>query len=240
MSLLALRSLRLNYLKLGSRSYISVRLSSDIATQPPKGFKFGLRRPISEEPKIKGRKSFGKYFFLLLPAATCALGIWQLKRLPWKQDLIQKVKSRMTMPPAVIDSVENLRLAIESPEWEYRRVRLRGRFEHSREIQLMMRTYVEAEDEYANVHERFLAGPLGKGGALVVTPFLLSDPPYCTVLVNRGWVVAKHASPQTRPPPVPPADEEVLISIYSPPTLITRLIFFDEFAFHRNYYYILL
>ena len=214
MSLLALRSLRLNYLNLGSRSFISVRLSSDISPRPPKGFKFGLRRPKSEEPKIKGRKSYGKYFFLLLPAATFALGIWQLKRLPWKQELILKVKSRMTMPPAAIDSVESLRLAIESPEWEYRRVRLRGRFEHSREIQLMMRTYVEAEDEYANLHERFLAGPLGKGGALVVTPFRLSDPPYCTVLVNRGWVVAKHANPQTRPAPVPPADEEVLLLVF--------------------------
>lgn len=201
---------QLNMFKSVCRPFISIRLSSAVSPQPPKGFKFGLRRPKTEEPKTKKRKSLGKYFFLALPAATFALGIWQLKRLQWKQDLIQRVKSRMTMAPVIISCVDDLKLAIESPEWEYRRVRLRGRFEHSREIQLTMRTYVEAEDEYANLHERFLAGPLGKGGALIVTPFRLSDPPHCCVLVNRGWVTSKHASPESRPPPVPSSNEEVL------------------------------
>jgi surfeit locus 1 family protein len=96
-------------------------------------------------------------------ALLTSLGVWQLQRLAWKRDLIERVDQRVAAPavPAPPSS------AFDPLADEYKRVALRGRFLNDRE------TLVQA------------ATKLG-GGFWVMTP--LRTESGFTVLVNRGFV----------------------------------------------------
>lgn len=95
-------------------------------------------------------------------AVLMALGLWQVQRLAWKQDLLARIDTRMTMDAADLPD------HIDDPTaWEYRRVTLRGRYDAA-QFFLQPRT----QD--------------GKTGYHLVMPFVLAKGK--TVFVNRGWV----------------------------------------------------
>jgi surfeit locus 1 family protein len=119
-------------------------------------------------------------FALAALAVLIGLGVWQLKRLQWKNALIAQVAARMSAPAA--------RLPSES-EWknigagdEYRRVTAVGTFRHDREALLYT---VEPE-------ERRPGGP----GYLVLTPLVLADG--SAVIVTRGFVPLDRKDAATR------------------------------------------
>lgn len=100
------------------------------------------------------------------------LGIWQVQRLEWKSALLETIDRRMAATPVTLPS------RIDSPEdWRYRPVRLRGEFDHDREV------YV-------------FSGRQG-GGWMVYTPLMRADGP--PVLVNRGLVPDDKRAPDARP-----------------------------------------
>ncbi|MCB4771342.1 SURF1 family protein [Ancylobacter sp. Lp-2] len=101
-----------------------------------------------------------------------ALGVWQVKRLSWKLDLIERVEARLNAAPVAAPAPEAF-----SPADEYRRVRLDGHFLNDRE------TLVQAVTE------------LG-GGFWVLTP--LATDAGLTVLVNRGFVPPERRDPASR------------------------------------------
>jgi surfeit locus 1 family protein len=115
---------------------------------------------------------------LLGAAGFGALGVWQLERLAWKTALIAAVESRTNAPP-VDPSMDETWERFDAERDEYRRVTLRGRFEHEAE------TLVQAVTAYG-------------GGFWVMTPLLLEDGR--SVLVNRGFVPPDFRAPETRPP----------------------------------------
>jgi len=93
----------------------------------------------------------------------CLLGNWQVERLNWKLDLIQKLETRYDLPPVELPS------ALQEPDdWVYRHVTVSGRFLHMREMPL------------------YNVGPTGKPGYDLFTPLLTRHNKY--VIVNRGWV----------------------------------------------------
>tara|TARA_R100000005_G_scaffold96585_1_gene84839 strand:+ start:26948 stop:27673 length:726 start_codon:yes stop_codon:yes gene_type:complete len=104
-----------------------------------------------------------------------ALTVWQINRYDWKTDLVATINSQLaeapvTLPPGNIDP----------KEWQYRRVRLTGEFEHDKEIHL------------------FAHADKGRAGFQIITPFrrtVEGD----LVLVNRGWVPEANKEPATRP-----------------------------------------
>nr|WP_246548675.1 SURF1 family protein [Ancylobacter oerskovii] len=98
------------------------------------------------------------------------LGAWQVQRLFWKLDLIERVEARIHADPAEAP-------ATASAADEYRRVRLAGHFLNDRE------TLVQAVTE------------LG-GGFWVLTPLVRDDG--TTVLVNRGFVPPDRRDPASR------------------------------------------
>ena len=106
--------------------------------------------------------------------ALLALGTWQVDRLHWKQDLIEKLQERGTaapMPlPAWIDDLQ---------AWEYRRVTVHGTYLHDHEFYLVNRS----------LH--------GKPGLNIVTLLKRSDGGG-HVLVNRGWVPFDLREPAAR------------------------------------------
>jgi len=105
---------------------------------------------------------------LVAVAALTALGVWQLHRLAWKQDLIAAVDARIHADPVEAAGPESWG-AINAAHDAYRRVRAEGRFLDDRA------TLVQA------------ATGLGSG-YWVMTPFETGNG--FTILVNRGFIPA--------------------------------------------------
>ena len=100
------------------------------------------------------------------------LGVWQIERRAWKTDLIETRRTRIASPAVALPQTPDL------SKTEYRRVRLRGRFLHDREMYLSGRSW------------------RARLGYHIITPMALSTGG--TVLVNRGWVPLKRKDPTTR------------------------------------------
>jgi len=109
-------------------------------------------------------------------ALLMSLGIWQLHRLAWKQQLIQRVAERINAPPVAAPGPAEW-ASVNAQEHEYLRVRLQGRYRNDRE------TLVQAVTK------------LG-AGFWVMTPFKV-DEGY-TALINRGFISPSHRSAATR------------------------------------------
>tara|TARA_A100000171_G_C2134293_1_gene148971 strand:+ start:1575 stop:2360 length:786 start_codon:yes stop_codon:yes gene_type:complete len=108
---------------------------------------------------------FGVAFFT-------GLGSWQLKRLSWKENLIQTVETRLQGPRLPLE--EFLEKYTSFTTHEYEKLTLEGQYLHDQETYLLGRT---------------------NGGQVVyhvVTPFLLESG--TVILVDRGWIPAKVSS----------------------------------------------
>ena len=103
------------------------------------------------------------------------LGTWQLHRLEWKRDLIDKLQTR-----SVAAAVALPRATDDLANFEFQRVGARGRYRHDKEMYLVSRSL------------------RGNPGFHVLTPFVLEGGAG-TVLVNRGWIPFEKRAPETRP-----------------------------------------
>jgi surfeit locus 1 family protein len=99
--------------------------------------------------------------------------VWQVERRAWKHDLIARVEARVTALPAPLPSKWS---NLAPNDYEYRRVRVTGRFRHDRE------TFVQALTERG-------------AGFWVLTPLITRAG---TLLVNRGFVPPQRRRPETR------------------------------------------
>lgn len=137
----------------------------------------------------KGEDSFLKWFLLLIPVTTFGLGSWQVKRRQWKMALIDDLM-RLT-------NAEPIPLPLDPHELnslEYRRVRVRGTYDHSQELYILPRSPVDPEKE---AREAGTLSSSGETGANVITPFHCTDLGI-TILVNRGYVPRQKIRPETR------------------------------------------
>jgi surfeit locus 1 family protein len=115
-------------------------------------------------------------FALVTVALLAGLGVWQVQRLAWKTDLIRRVDARLIAAPAAAPGpAEWPRLSGDADA--YRRVRVAGVFDHSRE------TLVMAVTEAGS-------------GFWVMTP--MRTPFGYAVLVNRGFVPERLAARKDR------------------------------------------
>lgn len=112
----------------------------------------------------------------LLALGFLALGVWQVERLSWKLDLIERVDARIHAAPVAAPGTEG-QPPFDPSNDEYRHVGLRGVFRHADEALVQAVT-----DE----------GP----GFWVVTPLSLSSGG--TVLINRGFVPGNRRTPESR------------------------------------------
>ncbi|XP_075762063.1 surfeit locus protein 1 [Pelodiscus sinensis] len=130
-----------------------------------------------------------KWGLLLIPITTFCLGTWQVQRRKWKLKLIADLETRVASEPTPlpIDPVE-------LKELEYRSVKVRGYFDHSKELYILPRSLVNPERE-AREAGSLTSNP--ESGANVITPFYCTDLGI-TILVNRGFVPKKRVKPETR------------------------------------------
>lgn len=106
-------------------------------------------------------------------ALLLGLGIWQMERLAWKENLLAEIAAATSAP------VLNLNSDALPPQVTFRTAQVSGRFDHTHEFQLLSRT-----------HD-------GQVGRDLVTPLLLPDGRM--LLIARGWVPEDKADPSTRP-----------------------------------------
>ncbi|XP_050432178.1 surfeit locus protein 1 [Adelges cooleyi] len=131
------------------------------------------------------------WILLVVPISALGLGTWQVGRKKWKEELMNELKTKTTLP--AIDFPENLE---DIKNLEYQRVKVRGEFNHSKELYLGPRSCLS--DGGSNSGNGLFSGSgYTQSGYYIVTPFKLSDKPL-TILVNRGWVSMQNKSPASR------------------------------------------
>ena len=110
----------------------------------------------------------------LLFVLLCGLGTWQLERLQWKLGLIAQVNAHMAAAPVSLDNI----VAMKPSEAQYRRVTLKGRFDHP--------------------HEAYVFTTDASGAAVyhVLTPLQSDDGK--VLIIDRGEVPKDLLDPATR------------------------------------------
>ncbi|MFG6446956.1 SURF1 family protein [Roseateles sp. BYS180W] len=111
-----------------------------------------------------------------LAACFTSLGVWQLQRLAWKQDLIQRLEHGLKAQPVALP-LAGPTPAKDWADWEYRRVVVQGVLDHERE---------------RHVHASTVLG----SGYWVMTPLRVAEDRW--VWVNRGFVPVAWRDPVQR------------------------------------------
>ena len=128
------------------------------------------------------------YALLVVPVLTFGLGVWQVRRREWKLELIKYLEERTRAEPIPLPAKSEYDADPQAfiAKYEYLPMRVRGRFEHSREVLVTMR--------------QDLSGEASVPGAHVITPFVPTGDraDFGPILVNRGFVPYTHYSPTTR------------------------------------------
>ncbi|XP_064649183.1 surfeit locus protein 1-like isoform X2 [Lineus longissimus] len=156
-----------------------------------KNFQTNWRRQMSIRLDVPKKSNFNEngYILLVIPLTTFCLGAWQVKRRKWKLNLISELEQRTRTPPVSfpVNSLDDLK------DLEYCRVRVKGTFDHSKEVYIGPRSLMKSEEERGGG----LMSTGGNSGYHVVTPFHVVDSDL-TILVNRGWVPHGQVEPRKR------------------------------------------
>lgn len=116
-------------------------------------------------------------------AVLVTLGLWQLDRREWKNDLLARIEARIHAPPGDVVAEADWP-AWDAAEDEYRRVRVAGVFAHDKATLVRGNA---PRDRQGNV----------RAGFFVLTPLMRDDG--STLLVNRGFVPEELRDPARRP-----------------------------------------
>lgn len=131
----------------------------------------------SGSARLSPRAWLGALAVLAAFAMLVSLGVWQLQRLAWKEDLIAQLEARRAAAPVSITEVLKRRAA--GDDVRYLRARVTGTYRHD--------------------HERFFYAPkAGAGpGFDVYTPLELAGG-QGLIMVNRGFVPERFKAVETR------------------------------------------
>lgn len=177
---------------------------------------------IRRRERREGRYRAGALLVIVVFSVLIALGNWQLERREWKLALIEAASLRPTLP--AVQAPAPAEWAQDPAGWDYRRVRLTGRFGEG--------------EVYSWIALADPKGDLGGPGYFVVAPLDVSDG--SVVFVNRGFVPDDKRDPASRPgsaPPAGPVTVEGLLrrddtpSMFTPdPDAESRVVFAREIA----------
>nr|WP_205800156.1 SURF1 family protein [Microvirga terricola] len=136
---------------------------------------------------------------LVALAILLGLGVWQLQRKAWKENLIAQIEARAYGEPGEI-LPETTWNTWRPDQDEFRKVRIKGTFLYQYETPV------------------YGLAPAMRGapaqGFYLMTPLRLSDG--AIVMVNRGFVPTELRAPATRPQSQP-ADEAIIVGLVRAP-----------------------
>jgi len=138
--------------------------------------------------KSLASRLFSAVFVLCLIFFFCAftaLGVWQVKRLAWKEDLIARVNARVHLPPAPAPQPAAWG-AVSAGQDEYRPVTIKGRLLADKTILVKASVLLNILDES------------GGAGYWVMTPLSAEDGSF--TFINRGFVPLDKTAPISAPP----------------------------------------
>ena len=140
-----------------------------------------------------------------LTAVFSGLGVWQVKRMNEKEDLISRIALQRQQQKTIDLDIDNV--LTTHKELDYFRVKISGKFDHSREIHIVPRQML---DPYEGTQTRHTRGSLHTGadeiqsktqsatdedrnyGGYIITPFQCQDKngklTDKTIMVNRGFL----------------------------------------------------
>ncbi|KWT88622.1 surfeit locus 1 family protein [Agrobacterium tumefaciens str. B6] len=128
------------------------------------------------------------FLTVVLTGLLLVLGTWQIKRLSWKLDLIERVEARADADPVDAPAAGEWPALNDPAGYEYRRVKLSGTFLNDREVQVYTVTDL---------------GP----GYWVMTPLKRDDG--SSIIVNRGFVPSDRRDPSSRREGEPAGNVEI-------------------------------
>lgn len=126
-----------------------------------------------------------KYGLLSFPLASAGLGVWQLRRLEWKNALLANLEEQIDGEPV---DLLNIASSKELEDKEYRRVKTRGRFDRDPNHQIMLKPRQLVVNDEALYRGR--TSMQSHIGVNVVTPFRVEGTDL-RILVNRGWLASR-------------------------------------------------
>jgi surfeit locus 1 family protein len=85
----------------------------------------------------------------------------------------------------------------ELKDLEYRKVRVKGKFDNSQEVFISPRSLLKSTQN-ENKSSLFSTQTNETLGAWVITPFIVKDRDF-RILVNRGWIHRSKMDPKSRP-----------------------------------------
>jgi surfeit locus 1 family protein len=121
-------------------------------------------------------------FFIISLAILLGLGSWQVKRLTWKNNLVEIVNSRIDTAPQSLPPQSTWK-QLDVDQYIYRLAKARGTFDPKDEVHIFTKV-LPGKGEYSGT------------GFWVIAPFYLKDGG--VVLVNRGFVPEKFKQRRTR------------------------------------------
>ncbi len=126
---------------------------------------------------------------IVLTGFLLALGTWQVQRLFWKLDLIERVEARAHAAPVDAPAASEWPALADPAHYEYRRVKLSGTFLNDKEVQV------------------YTVSDLGPG-YWVMTPLRRDDG--SNIIVNRGFVPSDKRDPSSRREGEPSGQVEIV------------------------------
>lgn len=121
-------------------------------------------------------------FALLAFGLLMGLGVWQIERLHWKEGVLAQIDARSRAEPVPAPSPPQWP-DLKPDDYEYRRIRASGVFEHDREA-------------YVFRGSSNIRGQINTPGYHVLTPLRLADG--SRIIVNRGFVPQDRRDPASR------------------------------------------
>ena len=118
----------------------------------------------------------GRWMPLFVAPTFCVLlglGVWQLDRLSWKNELLADIQARLSDSAVTLS---NLNAGTAVTSWNYRRVTATGKLLHEQSVILLARTYK------------------AQAGGHILTPLVLDE--QRAILVSRGWVPQGYELPK--------------------------------------------
>lgn len=123
-----------------------------------------------------------KYFILAFPITSAGLGLWQLKRLEWKKDLIKEIESRTKGELIDLFSIKSSQ---DLEQYEYHLTKVIGHYDQNPDNQIFIKPKTLVLNREARLKGR--SEKMINTGVHVITPFEIENS-NLRILVNRGWL----------------------------------------------------